>query len=44
MKGHLWKCSKINLTGGYAGAMNDDKPSVLPQVRNQSQVVGVRGF
>lgn len=44
MKGHLWKCSKINLTGGYAGAMNDDKPSVLPQVRNQSQVVGVRGL
>ena len=37
MKAHLWKCSKIDLTGSYAGAIDDEKSSVLTQVQKQSQ-------
>ncbi|MCJ1345588.1 hypothetical protein MMC31_003795 [Peltigera leucophlebia] len=44
MKAHLWKCSKIDLTGGYAGAIDDDKTSVLTQVQQQGRRVEVKGL
>lgn len=44
MKAHLWKCSKIDLTGGYAGAIDDEKTSVLTQVQQQGRRVEVKGL